>query len=966
VLDPSSYEADPRLEITLWAKEPAVVDPVAICFDAFGRAYVAECRDYPYGKGPDGKVGSSIRLLEDTRLDGQADRSVVFAEDLSYVTGLTPWRDGLLVAAAPDILFLRDTNGDGVADERRVILTGFGLDVSDSLLNGLRFHLDNTIHGANGGSSGRLTSPNKEGDSLDLRYDDFAFDPDTGTVWRTGASGGGFGLVFDDWGRFFTTYNIDHIQHRFMTRTEASRHPGLPPMNLTHSISDHGEMARIFPISEAQTRPNHPEQAGHFSSAGGMGYVGSSVWPADLQGSVFVCDVVGNLVHRDVIHPKGPVFVASRAPEEQAREFFASRDVHFRPVGLETGPDGALYLLDMQREVIEHPDYIPPKMREAQDIRAGDNRGRIYRLTPKGGLPVRPVRLGAATDVECVEMLAHPDQWWRLNAQRLLIERGAKAVAPELKNLQQRQDSPLGRMHALWTLAGLELLTPETLVTGLTDENPRVQENALQLASTHFLEDTEVTKSVLQLGASPDARVRFRTALALANRPSADAVDLWVRILEQDSSEVWTRRALWSVLPPDQQRKLFQKVLEHKEFRNAEIPGARDTFNELADLVGARAGVKPEDVAWVILQLEPALPKTVRLALMDGLAAGLARSGAQITLASDAKQRLESLFQGVPKDELRALWLLSSEFDFPETPQQARAMETALAGAVDPKAALDLRLQDIALLQFGSVSTTTPVLLNLFNSREPTVIQSTAFEILRRNTDPEIGKALVQRWRSLTPSLRGPVLQLLLDRRSYHDALMTAIESGQLTLGELNLDLEQRRRLLRQSSAEIRARAAQFYSDDDYGNRNALVEEWMAKLPGEGNAERGREYFVSSCAQCHRVGDEGYRVGPDLTAMGHRSVEDLLSNILDPNMAINPAYVVYEAETVDGEVYYGLLTAESTEAVTLLQAMEERVVLPRNKLVELRSTGRSLMPDGLEVDHTPQDMRDLIEFLQAR
>ena len=199
-----SFQVDPLLEIQLWASEPDVVDPVAIAFDEQGRAYVAECRDYPYGVGPKGQVGSTIRLLQDTNGDGRADRSTLFATNISYATSVTPWRGGVLVAAAPDILFLKDTNGDGIADLREIVLTGFVLGVSDSLVNGLRFGPDNRIHGANGGNGGRLRSP-KGGPTVDLEDNDFSFDPDNRSVRITGRTGGGFGLVFDEWGRAFTT-----------------------------------------------------------------------------------------------------------------------------------------------------------------------------------------------------------------------------------------------------------------------------------------------------------------------------------------------------------------------------------------------------------------------------------------------------------------------------------------------------------------------------------------------------------------------------------------------------------------------------------------------------------------------------------------------------------------------------------------------------------------------------------------
>jgi putative heme-binding domain-containing protein len=206
---------------------------------------------------------------------------------------------------------------------------------------------------------------------------------------------------------------------------------------------------------------------------------------------------------------------------------------------------------------------------------------------------------------------------------------------------------------------------------------------------------------------------------------------------------------------------------------------------------------------------------------------------------------------------------------------------------------------------------------------------------------------------------------LLAERRALHGDLLEAVESGTIRVGELNLDLEQRRRLLRGGSAEIRVRAARFWSDEEYSNRSKLVDEWLAKLPAGGDASRGRKVFESSCAHCHRMGEVGMRVGPELAGSAHRSVEDLLSNILDPNMAMNPAFVAYQAETVDDETITGLLEAQRGDSVTLRQAGEQRVVLPRTRIRSLRSTGLSLMPEGLEAGRSPQELRDLIAFIRG-
>ena len=963
--DRGDMQVEPRLEIKLWAAEPDVVDPVAICFDEEGRAYVAECRDYPYGVGPDGKVGSTIRLLVDSDGDGRADKSTVFAKDLSYATSVTPWRGGVLVTAAPDRVVLKDTAGDGVADVREVALTGFKRGVSVSLVNGLRYGLDGRIHMANGGNGGAVSSPKVAGTTTQLGDDDLALAPDTGEVGLTARSGGGFGLVFDDFGRAFTTYNINHLQHRFLPRHHAAKFPGFPPVEITGSISDHEEMSRIFPVSVAQTRPNHPEQAGHFSAAGGLGRLASSAFPEDLRGSLFVCDVVGNLVHRDVITPDGPVFRASRATNELDREFIASRDPAFRPVALETGPDGALYLLDMQRDVIEHPDYIPEKVKAKQDLRAGSDRGRIWRITPEGGLKAVRPSLGDAKVPDLVALLGHADPWWRLTAQRLLQERRAVDAVPALRRLARESPDPFARLHALWSLRSLGALTEADVQKALSDANAGVLENALRLAED-FLPDAEALHPpVIRLADDPSPRVRFQCALTLGQVRTAAAAGALVQILRSDASQHWTRLAVISSLRPADTRSVFDRLLPLDAYRHATQRGATEVLRGLSELAGARAGLVPDDVPWLILRLDDFLDTTPRVAILEGLVRGLQRSGVRPKLNPRPARHLDQLIAGAKGEELRALWQLARQCGLPENDRQRQALAEAGKIAADPALPLARRIDAVGLLGLGGPATAEGTLLGLLDGRQPGGIQAAALSALSASKAPVVGEGLVAGWRSYAPALRPQVLAILLDRRAFHPWLLAAVEAGRITVGELNLDLEQRRRLLRESDPAIHARASKFFGDEEYSNRKQVVTDWLARLPATGDAARGQKIFEEACARCHQSNRIGHKVGPDLSGVSHRSVEDLVSNILDPNMAINPGFVAYTVETQDGESLSGLLTGETSESVTLLQAMELRTTLPRAQISKLESSGQSLMPEGLEAGKTPQDLRDLVAFLQG-
>jgi putative heme-binding domain-containing protein len=245
-------------------------------------------------------------------------------------------------------------------------------------------------------------------------------------------------------------------------------------------------------------------------------------------------------------------------------------------------------------------------------------------------------------------------------------------------------------------------------------------------------------------------------------------------------------------------------------------------------------------------------------------------------------------------------------------------------------------------------------------------VQEAVFDTLQQFSELSVAEGLIQRWRFTSPSLRPRAVAVLLQRRPYHGLVLDAIEDGRLRLGELNLDLEQRRRLLRWSTPDVQARAARLIGDGEYGNRQGNVDDWLKKLPEHGNPAKGRALFELACASCHRVGELGHEVGPDLTGLSHRSVEDLLSHVLDPNMAIEPAYVAYDVETTEGEIMTGILENEGADSIALLMASSVRHAIPRERIVRMESTGLSLMAEGLEEGMTPQDLRDLIAFLQER
>ena len=386
-LDPDEFIAtagladDLRLELA--ASEPAVVDPVGVTFDADGRMYVVEMGDYPTrpeGSPPQGRV----KRLVDENLDGYYETWTVFADGLQYPTSVLPWRDGVLITQPPDVVFLRDDDGDGVAETRETLFSGFPVGNTQHNINGLVWGLDNWVYAANGGNHGSGHPADAPDDAVSIRGMDFRFDPDSGAPETSYQTTGGHGIAFDAWGRMFGTHNLDHVQHMVFPAAYLARNPWLAVPTTRDMISDHGNSAQLFQISDAETRVNHPEQAGRFSGGSGIAFYGGGVLPAAYDGSLFVNDVVVNVVHQDVVTADGPSFIASRRAE--GVELLAGRDNWFRPVTLATGPEGALYVVDMHRAVIEHPEWIPDAVEATLDVWAGDDKGRIYRIVPQAGV----------------------------------------------------------------------------------------------------------------------------------------------------------------------------------------------------------------------------------------------------------------------------------------------------------------------------------------------------------------------------------------------------------------------------------------------------------------------------------------------------------------------------------------------------------------------------------------------------
>lgn len=939
----ASFEHDPKIRISVFAAEPQVVDPVAICFTPDGACLVVEMRDYPLGVGASKSAGGRVRRLVDKDGDGRADESMVFAEGLSFPTSITPWRGGVLVAAPPEIVYLEDADGDGRAEIRRTVAAGFPLGVTDSNFNGLRFGLDARVHGVNAGNSGRITTPLAPGvEAVDLGRLDFALDPDTGRVTTTVETGGGFGLVFDERGRSFTAHNRDFLMQRLVPQRYVEAIPSsrwLGPF--TVFVARDGYATRLFPIGSVQTRVNHPEQAGHFSSGSATFYFGVSSFGAEWESSILTCDQAASLVHRDTLRDDGPVVVAEPTNAD-GREFLASRDVAFRPTALEHGPDGAVWLADMQREVIEHPDYIPAEVRKKLDLRAGDDRGRIYRIVPAGGLPaVEPRSLAGATTDLLVKSLGSSSPWRRETAHRLLWERGAAASGKEVKRVADDEAATVARVRALWILQAWGELESGQVVSALRSGSPVVRESALVLAESQPRE--LLASGVLKALEDPDASVRRQAALSAGALALPGRTAPLLGMLRRDAGQAWLVKAALIGLGP-------------------EAPEALQSALAAEGVSWPDAVIEP--LARLAISFGKPMPVLDAAAMTPALAAGLA-AGATAVAAGEAEawsDRLDRWSSSAPEAARPALLDLAGVLGLPVPGGLEVEVAKAAAVAADAGRPETERVKAVALLARGRDAEPLAALLDAATSAG---IQQAVVAALQRHRDPALGVRLLARWPSINPAVRPAFVSLFVDYRPWHEALISALERQDIVFAELNLDLEQRREFIKEGGAPLRDRALKFFNDHEYSNRREAVSELLAQLPASGDARSGFRIFMERCQMCHVRGKLGNAVGPELLGLNHRSTEDLLSHIVDPNMAIHPNYVACTVVTRSGERHTGLLRDESADSVSVLMPLGSLVTVPRRDLASVTTLNRSLMPEGLDSGLLPEELKGLIEFLQG-
>ncbi len=934
----ASLRARPGFRVELVCSEPLVSDPIAIDWGPDGRLWVVEMGDYPQGGSASSEAQGCIKFLEDTDQDGQYDRSTVFLNGLNFPTGIMVWQRGVLITCAPDILYAEDTDGDGRADRREVLYHGFVVANPQHQVNSLRWGLDNWIYGANGDNGGIITSV-RSGAQVDIHARDFRFRPETGEL-ETQTGMAQYGRCRDDWGNWFGGRNLQPSWHCALDDQYLRRNPYLIPPDPCIDLMDPPTCARVYPISSSLPRFNEFWTMNRFTASCGISVYRDDLFGPEFVNSYFVCEPAYNLVHRSVLYPNGTTFSSRRAADEQQSEFLASTDHWFRPVQTRTGPDGALWVVDMYRLVIEHPDYIPEKWHSELDFPAGRGKGRIYRVLPAAAVPRRWQPLSGLSTAELVPALDDPNGPRRDMVQQLLIERRDVWASEPLRRLTREAPRPQTRLSALCTLDGLGAIDVPTLRHALEDPHPALRRHAVRLSEGRINQDPELTAALLHLLNDEDAPVRMQLAYTLGEWRDRRAGEALARIAMRDADDPLMITAVMSSATHYPQ-EMLRCLLGDKSPSGAQV-------------------MLIENLLRLVLEAEETEALTCGLQRLAAPRDGRYETWQYTLLASladaieDRGQSLAELHEDASAEFRRAI------------ESTAGLLRQARRDAVDSAVETARRVQAMRLIGRAMDGAGEEVhrLAELLVPRTPVAVQSSAVAAMARLAPPELPDMLLLGWSQHGPEIRARIVDILLSEESWALRLLQYVETGDVSANELGV--ASRSRLILHSSAEVRGLASRLFRPSTPADRLAAIERFREKLAWPTDVNRGRLVFRKHCVTCHRLEEEGTDIGSDLLALTDRSAENLLVSVLDPDRVVEPRFVEYSAVTERGRVFSGIVSTETGNSLTLIDAQGVKHNLLRTDVVELVSTGRSLMPVGVEeLIGDPQGLLDLIAYVRS-
>jgi len=939
----------PGFAVELFAAEPDLVNPVAMTFDERGRVWVAESLEYP--RRAPGPGRDRIRVLADGDGDGRADHVTTFLDGLNIPSGIAVGHGGAWIAAAPDLLFVQDTDGDGAADRREVVVTGFGRLDTHELPNSLTWGPDGWLYGLNGVFNSSHVhyapgNPNHHSDHPGWKFDCclFRIHPRTRQfeVVCRGTSNP-WGIAFNDEGdAFVSACVIDHLWHLVEGGLYHRQAGPQPP----HAWQLESIVA-------------HKHQLAAYC---GITWFDSDAYPEEYRRRLFMGNVHGGCINVDRLERAGSTYRGLPAPD-----FLTANDVWFMPVAQKTGPDGCLWILDWYDRYHCYQDA------NADPAGVDRLRGRLYRVTYEGTPSCPPFDLAARSDAELLDLLGHPNVWMRETAQRLIGERSRPETARDLlARLQDTGDrfSQAHVRHMAFALAGCDLrplgdLHAEAVRTLATHPDPFLRGWAIRLARQPGARPV-LTHDLLVRGLADEAApVRLEAAVAVGNVALAETADVPLAGL----AEALTRSILSA--PDDLHHARFVwRGLHALAERKGGDAGAYRLPSAVA-AVPAGAALAGRILDWQLARPEPDGPMLAAKLTAELAAPGpsplLERLLAELREGRLADKRLATIATSLGPVAAAA----ATRSDDPRADQalvlavacgQMRAAGELAARAGDDR---DLRIPALAAL----VATRSPEVgafaTGLLAPSIRTSTRREALAVLARSDDPAVWSAVIAALPGLPPELRSPAIDLLTQRAAAARAWLETVAAGSAPAPRL--DANQLRRL-----ASLDDPAIDELVRDRWGtvreSRSPEREQVVAEMrtlaaTTAGDPTRGEAVFTRVCASCHRLHGRGAEVGPDITANGRASFDQLLSNVFDPSLVIGTAYQSWTVVTDAGRSITGLLAEDGPDRIVLRLPGGTAETIARAEIDVLHRNQTSLMPEGLERQCSRQELADLLAYL---
>jgi putative membrane-bound dehydrogenase-like protein len=956
-------------EARLFVSEPQIGKPITMAWDHRGRLWVSETVDYPNNLQPRGEGHDQLKICEDTDGDGRADKFTVFADKLSIPTSIAFSDGGVILFSAPDTLFLKDTDGDGKADVRKVLFTGWGTRDTHAGPSNLHYGFDNWFYGIVGYSGFRGTVG---GERHQFSQGFFRFRPDGSKLeFLRSTNNNSWGESFTEEGLLFgsTANGCPSVYVPIPNRYYESVR-GASPSVLANIASSN----KFYPITENVRQVDW--HGGFTAAAGHAVYTARTYSQTYWNRTAFVAEPTGHLVATFLLQPHGTDYSS-----ENSWNLVASDDEWTSPILAEVGPDGNVWIIDWYSFIVQHN----PTPQGFQTGRGGayvtplrdKTHGRIYRIVATEGTPSKAKDLDSKDSSRLVEGLKSENLFWRMHAQRLLVERGDRGIVPDLIRLvEDRSVDAIGlnppAIHALWALRGLNAVDgPDAaartaMMSALQHPSAGVRRNALQTVPR----DEASAQACLPLIGDRDPQVRLAAYLALAEMPPSEAVagELAKAMLHGAADrDRWLGDAILSASAANARMFLIEVTSEPSDQKALSDSGLR-LLQRVAEHY-ARTG--PVDSIGRLLQSLRGDDLRVTEAIVKGLVRGWPKDR-PATLDEGQEKAVATLLPKLSSESRSSLVNLATRWGNKGLAKYSAEIVDGLLSSVRDNAKGDTARAESArqLIEFRP-SDPAPVraCLALITPRTSPTLASGLIDAVARSEAPESGTAILEALPSLTPAARTEAVRALLGREAWVGAFMKGVDEGKIRLGELSLD--QKQALASHPNKEIAARAKALLERGGGlpdADRQKVIDALAPVVlkPGAGDATRGKLVFAQQCAKCHRHGGEGGKVGPDLTGMAAHPKAELLVHLLDPSRSVEGNFVNYNVLTTDGRTMNGLLASETKTAVTLLDPEGKTLTLLREDIEELAASKKSIMPEGFEKQVSAESIADLLEFLTQR